>query len=291
MDEFWVYAYLALWLFFLYGFAGVLVEMIYCWTIEFQGVIESRLGLLYLPMNPLYGLGGVVISLVLIPFVDNPIAVFFIGALVGSTLEFVASWVMEKLFGAVYWDYSDEFLNIQGRICLKYAFFWGLLSLGLLYVLDVLNLLFIVNIVGEEGPAVVIVLSVLFVLSVALTLATFQRVDQRNRYLTAKAAGQDAVMPMPWWGRVVDALVPDQVLVNTFPRMSIVTDYQRLSGVERTLIFWLPRIGKQTVGREKTRIDELHARAIATMHDTGGGAKTVVDAAPIEAAATSSAGG
>ena len=27
MDEFWAYNYLALWLFFLYGFAGELVEM------------------------------------------------------------------------------------------------------------------------------------------------------------------------------------------------------------------------------------------------------------------------
>lgn len=275
MDEFWAYAYLALWLFFLYGFAGVLVEMLYCWTIEFKGVIESRLGLLYLPINPLYGLGGVVISLVLIPFVDNPFLVFLVGALVGSVLEFVASWVMEKLFGAVYWDYSDEFLNIQGRICLKYAFFWGLLSLGLLYVLDVLNLVFIVKVLGDHGLPVIIVLSVLFVLSVALTLATFQRVGQRNRVLQARADGHDVAMPMPWWGRVVDRLVPDEVLVNTFPRMSIVTDYQRLSGVERALVFWLPRIGKQTTGRDKTKIDELHAHAIATMHDTGGGAKTV----------------
>lgn len=274
MDEFWAYTYLALWLFFLYGFAGVLVEMLYCWTAEFKGVIESRTGLLYLPINPLYGLGGVVISLVLIPFVDNPIAVFFVGALVGSVLEFVASWVMEKLFGAVYWDYSDEFLNIQGRICLKYAAFWGLLSLVLLYVLDVLNLLFIVNVIGEFGFPVLIVLIVLFVLSVALTLATFQRVGQRNRVLQARRDGQDAVLPNPWWGRVVDRLVPDQVLVNSFPRMSIVTEYQELTGVERTLIFWLPRIGKQTVGREKSKIEELHARAIATMHDTGGGAKT-----------------
>lgn len=274
MDEFWAYTYLALWLFFLYGFAGVLVEMLYCWTVEFKGVIESRTGLLYLPINPLYGLGGVVISLVLIPFVDNPIAVFFVGALVGSVLEFVASWVMEKLFGAVYWDYSDEFLNIQGRICLKYAAFWGLLSLVLLYVLDVLNLLFIVNVIGEFGFPVLIVLIVLFVLSVALTLATFQRVGQRNRVLQARRDGQDAVLPNPWWGRVVDRLVPDQVLVNSFPRMSIVTEYQELTGVERTLIFWLPRIGKQTVGREKSKIEELHARAIATMHDTGGGAKT-----------------
>ena len=285
MSEFWVYTYIVLWLFFLYGFAGVLVEMFYCWVAEFKGVIESRTGLLYLPINPLSGLGGVVISLVLIPWIDNPIAVFFVGALVGSVLEFVASWVMEKAFGAVYWDYSDEFLNIQGRICLKYAAFWGLLSLVLLYVLDVLNLIFIVRVVGEAGLPILAVLLVLFVLSVALTLATFTRVGQRNRVLKAAQQGEVLVLPNPWWARVVDRLVPDQVLVNTFPRMSIVTEYQALTGVERALIFWLPRIGKQTAGREKSRTDELRAHAIATMHDTGGGAKSTVPAADAVAAA------
>lgn len=266
----WIYGYLALWLFFLYGFAGVLVEMIYCWTVEFTGVIESRTGLLYLPMNPLYGLGGVVITLVLIPFVDNPLLVFLIGALVGSVIEFVASWVMEKVFGAVYWDYSDEFLNIQGRICLKYAFFWGLLSLGLLYVLDVLNFLFIVNVIGEHGEWLLVVLIVLFLASVALTLATFARVKQRNAVLQARLDGRDAVLPQPWWGRVVDRLVPDAVLVNSFPRMSLVTEFQQLSGQHRTLVFWLPRLGRQTDGRAKSRVEQLRAKAERTMFDAGG---------------------
>jgi len=34
LDLFFAEAYLALWLFFIYSFAGVIVEMIYCWTIE-----------------------------------------------------------------------------------------------------------------------------------------------------------------------------------------------------------------------------------------------------------------
>lgn len=270
MDDVFGYTYIALWLFFLYSFAGVFVEMVYCWTVEFRGVIESRTGLAYLPMNPLYGIGGVLISLVLIPFVDNPLLVFLVGALVGSTLEFVASWVMEKAFGAVYWDYSDEFLNIQGRICLKYAFFWGLLSLVLLYVLDVLNLLFIVFVVGEIGFPVLALFLLLFLLSVPLTLLTFARVRQRNDYLRAVRDGEDATLPQPWWGRLVDRLVPDQVLVNTFPRMSLVTEFQELSGVERTLVFWLPRIGRSSAGRSGARVDELRARAEATKFSPGG---------------------
>ena len=58
----------------------------------------------------------------------------------------MADPAVEKVFHAVYWDYSKEFLNIQGRVCLKYAIFWGLLSVFLLYVLDVINLVLILSI-------------------------------------------------------------------------------------------------------------------------------------------------
>ena len=51
-------------------------------------------------------------------------------------LEYVASFVMEKLFGSVFWDYSEKPLNLQGRICLQYSLYWGFLGLLLIYVLD-----------------------------------------------------------------------------------------------------------------------------------------------------------
>lgn len=236
--------YLALWLFFIYSFAGVIVEMVYCWTIEYRGVIESRLGLLYLPFNLLYGTGGVVISLVLIPVFDDPFAVFGLGLVVGTVLEYITSLVMEKAFHAVYWDYSKEFLNIQGRVCLKYAIIWGFLSLVLLYVLDTVNVHVLAEIPVTIGLPVLGVLVLATIASIILTLLTYRRVAQRNTYLRATQAGHQAVMPEPWWGRLVDRLVPDWVLVNTFPRMSLIAEYQQLSGHHRKLIVWQPRIGR-----------------------------------------------
>jgi uncharacterized membrane protein len=236
--------YLALWLFFLYSFAGVIVEMLYCWTLEYRGVVESRLGILYLPFNLLYGTGGVIITLVLIPVFDDPVAVFFLGLVVGTVLEYFTSLIMEKAFGAVYWDYSKEFLNIQGRVCLKYAIFWGLLSLLLLYVLDVVNLEVIGLIPVAIGVPILAILVVATLLSITLTLLTYRRTAQKNVVLRAARAGNAVPLPDSWWGRLVDRLVPDTVLVNSFPRMSIVAEYQELSGHHRKLIVWLPRIGR-----------------------------------------------
>ena len=221
--------YLLLWLFFIYSFAGVIVEMIYCFLIEHRGVIESRLGILYLPFNPLYGLGGVAVTVLLAQFFANPFLVFLIGMAVCTVLEYLASLVMEKVFKSVFWDYSKEFLNIQGRVCLKYSIFWGLLSLFLIYVLDVVDAMMIVQFPRPAADILLWILVALTIASIALTLAAYARTEQKNSFLTAKAAGQDAVLPNPWWARVVDKLVPDVILINTFPRMSIITEYQVLS--------------------------------------------------------------
>ncbi len=241
--------YVALWLFFIYSFAGVIVEMVYCWTIEYRGVIESRLGLLYLPFNLLYGAGGVVITLALLPYFDNPFIVFGLGLVVGTVLEYFTSLIMEKAFHAVYCDYSKEFLNIQGRVCLKYALMWGGLSLVLLYVLDVINIQLLLLIPAAIGLPVLILLILATIFSVILTLLAYRRTAEKNTYLLALRDGTDATLPNHWWGRLVDRLVPDSVLVNTFPRMSLITEYQELSGHHRKLIVWLPKIGKPSAVR------------------------------------------
>ena len=36
------------------------------------------------------------------------------------------------LFGLRWWDYSNDFLNIQGRVSLVYSIFWGIIGLFLL---------------------------------------------------------------------------------------------------------------------------------------------------------------
>jgi uncharacterized membrane protein len=250
--------YLALWLFFIYSFAGVIVEMTYCFLIEHKGVIESRLGILYLPFNPLYGLGGVAVTAVLGPYFSNPLMIFFVGLVVCTVLEYIASLVMEKVFKSVFWDYSKEFLNFQGRICLKYALIWGGLSLVLIYVLDVVNVIVIIQFARPAADVILWILVALTLASIVLTLLAYARTEQKNAYLKATQAGQDAVLPNPAWGRLVDRLVPDQILINTFPRMSIITEYQELSHQPRR--YWGLKLH---LGTPTKRRVEAGARALA----------------------------
>ena len=50
---------------------GVRVEVIFCLVVD--GVLESRPGLLHLPLRPVYGIGGVACTLFLHRFTQEPI--------------------------------------------------------------------------------------------------------------------------------------------------------------------------------------------------------------------------
>lgn len=120
--------------FIIYSFIGFVVESLFA-LINYN-VIESRKSFLYGPFCGIYGVGAVVLILALRYFNKNNYTLFFGGCLVGSIVEYTMSLLGEILFDARWWDYSNRFLNINGRICLLYAIFWGILSLILMRIIN-----------------------------------------------------------------------------------------------------------------------------------------------------------
>lgn len=116
--------------FFFYSALGWLVESIYCSLAA--GKIINR-GFLTGPICPIYGTGAVVMTLVLAPLKEYPILVFIVGLIVCDIVEFATSYIMEKLFHARWWDYSNKWLNIQGRICFRHSMYWGIASVLFIY--------------------------------------------------------------------------------------------------------------------------------------------------------------
>ena len=114
-------------LFFFYSFSGWCLESLYCSIGEKRFVNR---GFLTGPLCPIYGAAAlVIIILIYNPFRDNPLAVFILGIVLCDIVEYVTSYIMEKLFSARWWDYTYEFLNIGGRICLKHTLYWGVISI------------------------------------------------------------------------------------------------------------------------------------------------------------------
>ena len=91
-------------------------------------------GFLNGPYCPIYGTGAVLVLLVL-GRIQNPVLLFFTGAVLTCSLEYLTSWLMEKLFHARWWDYSKRKFNIGGRVCLIGAVVFGAFSVVLILVL------------------------------------------------------------------------------------------------------------------------------------------------------------
>lgn len=121
----------ALWL--IYGFFGFIVETIYC-SIGQRKFVER--GFLTGPIIPIYAFGAMIILYVLEPVSDNMLLVFIFGVILTSILEYIGSYLMEKLFNLKLWDYSKQFMNINGRVCLKNSTLFGLLSVALIFYIN-----------------------------------------------------------------------------------------------------------------------------------------------------------
>ena len=118
--------------FLLYRCIGWIYETILC-SVKERRFINR--GFLNGPYCPIYGVGAVVNLLALGRF-TNPAVLFFAGAIMDCTLEYITSWGMEKLFHARWWDYSHYRFNIQGRICLLGAIVFGF---GGVLIIDVVQ--------------------------------------------------------------------------------------------------------------------------------------------------------
>lgn len=121
-------------------------------------------GFLIGPWCPIYGFGALFITLLLKKYYNDPIALFVMSFLMGTILEYVTSYLMEKLFHARWWDYSDHKFQINGRVSLTTSLGFGLLGLILVYILNPFFLRIIQNI-----PSIIFCIIMIIILVIFLT--------------------------------------------------------------------------------------------------------------------------
>ena len=114
------------------------------WTVEctYRSLGERRVintGFLHGPMCPIYGTGMIVMNICLVPLSQPAEKRFWLVILLGmvliDTVEYLTSYLMEKLFHARWWDYSNNFLNLHGRICLKHTIYWAIFAVVYVYLI------------------------------------------------------------------------------------------------------------------------------------------------------------
>lgn len=165
--------------FFFYSALGWFFESCYC-SIKPRTFLNR--GFLTGPLCPIYGTGALMFMIGAGPvrelninidinesyyFPVTPFLVFLASLILGDLVEFVVSLLMEKLFNARWWDYSDKFLNIQGRICFTQSLYWGAAGTVFLYLLSP-KVVELFNMIPKKGVYIILcVILLIFFVDVA----------------------------------------------------------------------------------------------------------------------------
>ena len=118
--------------FIIYSVLGWMAETVYC-SVPKGHFVER--GFLRGPLCPIYGAGAVIILRALEPYIDNIPVLFILGLILTSLLEYITSFLMEKIFHMRWWDYSEHRFHINGRVCLLNSTLFGLLCVVLTEVI------------------------------------------------------------------------------------------------------------------------------------------------------------
>lgn len=123
--------------FMVYAVIGWCVEVIYATTKH--GTFVNR-GFLNGPLCPIYGVGALIVILILTPISSNILILYAGSVLLASALEFLTGFVLEKIFNRKWWDYSHEPFNLMGYICLRFSLLWGAACVFIMKVIQPLVL-------------------------------------------------------------------------------------------------------------------------------------------------------
>ena len=182
------------------------------------GGYESRAGFVWGPFSPIYGVGAVALTLFLNRFYyTHDLIIFLVAMVVGASLEYGASWMMETFWHAIAWDYTGTFGSINGRTNFFFGVMWG--TLGLFWVRFVLPIIKGVQKRFSDKSSkpfkVISWLLVVFILvDAVMTVLVLHREGQRTQ----------GIPPATQIDVMLDEAFPDEWLQERFHNMTVSAD-------------------------------------------------------------------
>ncbi len=215
--------------FIIYSFIGYVIETLY--GMATKGVWESRQSFLYGPFCGIYGLGAVVMIIFLQYFNQNNNRLFIGGFIIGSIVEYIVSWYGEIVLHVKWWDYSNMPLNINGRICVFFSIFWGLLAIYLMsYVNPKIDKLidFIKSKISQKGLKILTALVTIFlfldcvITGYAIEMFLVRKVHEYNLPVAQKEEVEkryEEVYQDEGLTQLIYHFFGDEKMIKTFPNL------------------------------------------------------------------------
>ena len=165
--------------FFVYAFLG------WCTEVAFAAVKTGKFvnrGFLNGPLCPIYGVGVVLVVLLLMPVHQNLVLLYVASTVLVTVLEGLTGFFMDKIFHHKWWDYTDQPLNIGGYVCLPFSLVWGVCCVLIVRVIH--------PVVGRGISALPVPLGIVFIVILEIALfadlgVTASSILKLNRQLDA----------------------------------------------------------------------------------------------------------
>lgn len=241
-----------LWIFFILGIVGWTLEVIYASIVEKKFVNR---GFLSGPFCPIYGFGAVAIYLALNK-IDSVMLLFLGSMLVGSAVEWIAGFILEKVFGQRWWDYSDDPYNLNGYICLAFSAFWGCAGVGVVKFLMPSLLKFVSLIPQTLGIVLLIIFTVVLAVDFILTVLIYAGLQKKLHNLEALSQKMK-ILSDPLGKAVSGAVITTK---DKYDELELKEKYQNLS--EKTIKELNELKDKYEQAVTSLKKHKLHARLI-----------------------------
>ncbi len=174
-----------------------------------EGVWMLHRGVIYGPFNVIYGFGAALMCWVLLRKKYNNWQIFGISALLGGVVEFLLSFLQETFTGTTSWDYSDLWLNLDGRTTIPIMLVWGALGLLLVKVFYPVISRLIESIPRQIGTPLYWVLLVFMICNCLVSWSAIIRQNLRHQNIP----------PLTPVGYFYDEYYNDTFLEKYFPNM------------------------------------------------------------------------
>ena len=120
-------------LFIIYSIIGYIIEIVNCYVKQKKFVNR---GFLIGTWYPVYGVGALIVTTYLNNYLNDFLVVFVMSMFFTTIIEYLFSYVLEKIFNLRWWDYSKRKYNINGRVCLKNMVIFGIFSSIAIYIVN-----------------------------------------------------------------------------------------------------------------------------------------------------------
>ena len=205
--------------FIVYSVLGFLIETIY--AIFTKGMLESRQSFLYGPFCIVYGIAAVILIVFLSKYKNKIIRLFAFGTILGCIVEYYSSLIGELLLHVKWWDYSNDFFNINGRTCLFYAICWGFLTIALInYINPVLDK--IINKIYEKLSIVLIKFTVV-IITLFMTIDGLVTCYAIDNFLL-RVANEYNITINGIENKEYNNIFSNEKMMMTYPNMIVVSD-------------------------------------------------------------------